>query len=80
MDRRMGGYMTISSRTGKPVWSCMQCHWIHKPKAAKLILEELKKLGADAPTRELQALRFKLWLKLHQGCEPSDLQDHRRLV
>jgi Zn-finger protein len=33
------GKMVTSKRTGKPVWSCMGCSWVHNPKTAKKILE-----------------------------------------
>ncbi len=64
MDRRMGGYMTKSERTGGDVWSCMNCTWIHEPKAAKRILEELKKIIDKATMRDLQILRFKIWMEI----------------
>jgi len=64
MDRRMGGFMTMSKKTGEPVWSCMQCTWIHKPKAAQMIIEGLRKMVDNFTPRDLQILRFKVWMKI----------------
>ncbi|MHC1629006.1 MAG: cysteine-rich small domain-containing protein, partial [Candidatus Nezhaarchaeales archaeon] len=48
---------------GKHVWSCMKCTWIHKPKTAQIILEELKEIIDKATPNDLQILRFKLWMR-----------------
>ena len=42
-----GGYEIISSRTGKPVWSCSDCMLIHSTKNAKKVLEGLLKFSVD---------------------------------
>ncbi len=59
----MGGFMTISKRTGRQVWSCMKCAWIHKPEIAQMILEELRKIIDKVTPYDLQVLRFKVWME-----------------
>lgn len=64
MDKRMGGFMTVSEVMGETVWSCMHCTWIHKPKAAQLILDELKRVSSEITRNGLQILRFNVWMKI----------------
>ncbi|NOZ76182.1 MAG: hypothetical protein GXO65_00575 [Euryarchaeota archaeon] len=44
-DGRTGGKTVTSERTGKPVWSCIDCTWVHEDEVAGKVLEELEKLG-----------------------------------
>ena len=47
-DKSLGEYIT-SSRTGKKVWSCKNCGWIHHKDVAQKVLDQLKNLGVSSP-------------------------------
>lgn len=38
------GRFVIGRRSGKKVWSCKNCGWIHEEKIARAVSEELKSL------------------------------------
>ncbi len=42
LDPATGGRFKKSSRTGRTVWSCIDCHWIHGAKVSRTILEKLR--------------------------------------
>ena len=56
-DTRTGGRWIISSR-GRRVWSCKNCHWIHRPGVAERLEEELRK--GRRSREEMQELRRRL--------------------
>jgi hypothetical protein len=37
----------IQRKDGSKVWSCMNCHWIHKPEEACEVLKEILELTKD---------------------------------
>lgn len=39
------GKFTVSRRSGKKVWSCKSCGWIHERSVAEEVLTELRKSG-----------------------------------
>jgi Zn-finger protein len=41
LDERAGGEYVTSKRTGKEVWSCKGCRWVHDEKVAKEISKEI---------------------------------------
>lgn len=45
-DNLTGGEM-VTTENGKVVWGCKKCTWIHKPKVAKKVLNELLKLNIN---------------------------------
>lgn len=47
LDDLTGGRYVISKRTGRDVWSCKGCDWIHKNDVAAAILPELKKISRE---------------------------------
>ncbi|MEA3402473.1 MAG: cysteine-rich small domain-containing protein [Armatimonadota bacterium] len=47
-DESLGEYV-ISKRTGKQVWSCKRCTWIHRKRVAEQVLETLRGLGVRSP-------------------------------
>ncbi|MCP4763872.1 MAG: hypothetical protein GY870_19025 [archaeon] len=58
-----GGKIVISSTTGKPVWDCSFCILPHKTKNAKLILDDLVKLGPNISSiskKDLINIRLKI--------------------
>lgn len=44
-DGRTGGKTVIGKRSGRPVWSCIDCTWIHKEDVAREVLEGLENMG-----------------------------------
>ena len=53
-DTEVGGEMIIS-RKGEPVWSCMNCHFIHEKGAAEYVHHRLRVMGFDDDT-DLESL------------------------
>lgn len=47
LDSLTGGRYVISRKTGKYVWSCKKCDWIHKKDVAAGISSELEKTSKD---------------------------------
>jgi len=56
-DSSTGGRWIVSSK-GKRVWSCRNCHWIHRREVAERLEEELKK--GERSAEELQELRRRM--------------------
>jgi len=56
-DTSTGGRWIISSK-GKRVWSCKNCHWIHRPEVAERLERELEK--GERSEEEMQELRRRL--------------------
>ena len=46
-DSLTGGKIVIGRFSGRLVWSCENCHWIHHPNVAQRVLEELRILLKD---------------------------------
>lgn len=46
-DISLGKY--IKTKTGKRIWSCEDCNWIHNKEIAKRVLNEIKKLKIKKP-------------------------------
>jgi Zn-finger protein len=46
-DESTGGRYVVSEKTGKDVWSCKNCEWIHKKEVVVKILPELENLSKD---------------------------------
>ncbi len=44
-DDKTGGKYVKSKRNGKDVWSCIDCHWIHKKDISEKVLVKMKKLS-----------------------------------
>ncbi|MEE8358195.1 MAG: cysteine-rich small domain-containing protein [Candidatus Hydrothermarchaeales archaeon] len=44
LDEKTKGKYVASKRTGKGVWSCIDCHWIHKKDVSEMVLEKMKTL------------------------------------
>jgi Zn-finger protein len=57
LDPATGGRYKLSARKGK-VWSCVDCHWVHREKASRAIQEKL--MGKKLSRKELQRLRAEL--------------------
>jgi Zn-finger protein len=61
LDESKGGLWVKNSQTGKTVWSCKGCEWIHEPKIAERVLAELLKVrnkpGAPNRSQLLRILR-----------------------
>ncbi len=47
LDGLTGGRYVASKKTGKEVWSCKRCDWIHKKDVVESILRELEKISED---------------------------------
>jgi len=47
LDGLTGGRYVVSKKTGKEVWSCEKCDWIHKKDVAMAISRELEKTSKD---------------------------------
>jgi Zn-finger protein len=45
LDQQTKGKSIISERTGKEVWSCIDCHLVHENTNPAKIMEEIKSLG-----------------------------------
>lgn len=58
LDDKTGGRTKISSRTGKEVWTCIDCWWIHKGEVANMVAGALD--GADLSREELLAIRRRI--------------------
>jgi len=43
-DDKTGGSLTIGMISGKLVWGCGRCHWIHRPEVALFILKNILKI------------------------------------
>ena len=44
LDPSTGGKWKVSERTGKDVWSCIDCRWVHSGTIPEKVLEGLRKL------------------------------------
>jgi threonine-phosphate decarboxylase len=58
LDGLTGGRYVVSEKTGKDVWSCKKCDWIHKKDVAMKILRELERVSKD-DTKSLLEIRLK---------------------
>ncbi|MGE4275456.1 MAG: cysteine-rich small domain-containing protein, partial [Candidatus Methanomethylophilaceae archaeon] len=47
-DPELGGFV-ISSRTGEQVWSCVDCHLMHRADACRYVAERVDGLGIRDP-------------------------------
>ncbi len=57
-DGLTGGRYVVSKKTGKEVWSCKKCDWIHKKDIVVGILLKLEEIPKDDRKRMLE-LRLK---------------------
>ena len=55
-DSRTGGKIVLGKFSGRLVWSCEDCYWIHIPDVAKQVLERLKSLVNDGVKLERDVL------------------------
>lgn len=64
-DSTTGGRYKKSAKTGRKVWSCIDCHWVHGAKVSRAIREKLreKRLTREA----LACLRTELLEGEHEG-------------
>lgn len=46
-DESTGGRYVVSEKTGKDVWSCKNCEWIHKKEVVERVLAEIEKIEKD---------------------------------
>jgi Zn-finger protein len=53
-DESTGGRFVVSKKTGKDVWSCKKCVWIHKKEVVEAIFPELEKASRDDRKRLLE--------------------------
>ncbi len=63
LDNLTGGRFKISSKTGKRVWSCIACSWIHRGEVSKTVLEEIKKISyniGEIDSEKLKEIRLKI--------------------
>ncbi len=44
LDERTGGKYVTGRRTGKEVWSCKGCRWVHEAGTAREMREEILKI------------------------------------
>ncbi|MFQ5975364.1 MAG: cysteine-rich small domain-containing protein [Candidatus Hydrothermarchaeales archaeon] len=44
LDEKTGGKYIKAKKTGKDVWSCIDCHWVHNKEVSEVILESMKSL------------------------------------
>jgi|TARA_B100001964_G_scaffold245771_1_gene335845 Zn-finger protein len=58
LDSLTGGRQKISSRTGKEVWSCMDCRWNHDPQVANIIFEKL----SEKMLNRKELIRFRSYI------------------
>lgn len=65
LDPATGGRFKKSSRTGRDVWSCMRCNWVHGAKVSRMILEKLREKRLTK--EELARLRKELLEGEHGG-------------
>lgn len=65
LDSLTGGKYKKSSRTGRKVWSCIDCHWVHHGKVSRIILEKLR--DKKPSKRELARIRTELLEGEHEG-------------
>ncbi|NOZ59529.1 MAG: cobyric acid synthase [Euryarchaeota archaeon] len=56
-DTSTGGRWVVSRRSGRRVWSCKYCHWIHRRDAAERVLRELERCGGDRQEARRRAMR-----------------------
>ncbi len=54
-DDRTGGRRKSSSRTGKEVWTCIDCTWVHGKEVAQDLAEAVN--GDNMDRKELLTLR-----------------------
>lgn len=47
LDESTGGRYVVSERTGKDVWSCKKCEWIHKKEVVEAVSLGLDKIQKD---------------------------------
>jgi Zn-finger protein len=47
LDELTGGRHVVSKRTGRDIWSCKRCNWIHKREVVESISGELEKIPED---------------------------------
>lgn len=59
LDAKTGGRYVISKKTGRDVWSCKKCDWIHKKDVSVSVLSELKKISKD-DRKSLLELRLRV--------------------
>lgn len=57
LDGLTGGKFVIGKKTGKKVWSCINCRWIHNIKVSEEALKRIKSLKNRKMTR-LKKLRL----------------------
>jgi len=54
LEGSTGGKSKVSSRTGKDVWSCIDCTWIHDEEIARAVVESIDGISDK---EELLAIR-----------------------
>lgn len=57
-DPATGGKYKKSSRTGKQIWSCLRCRWVHEARVSRMVFEGLR--GKSLGKKELARLRDEL--------------------
>ncbi|MBU2559334.1 hypothetical protein KKA03_00390 [archaeon] len=63
-DESTGGRFVVSEKTGKDVWSCKRCEWIHEKEVVDTILPGLEKTSKD-DRKNLLEIRLN-YLKLNR--------------
>lgn len=57
MDSLTGGRFKISEKTGREVWSCIACTWIHRAEISGAVLNEIKKISHNVDEIDSEKLR-----------------------
>ncbi|MFQ5887491.1 MAG: cysteine-rich small domain-containing protein [Candidatus Hydrothermarchaeales archaeon] len=60
LDDRTGGEYVKSKRNGKDVWSCIDCHWIHKKDVSEKVLKKMKTLPHWSDDTECKKIRLEI--------------------
>ena len=63
LDPETNGKWVRSKKTGEPVWSCAECHWVHDKKAAdklKRIIQDRNQLPDESRFEYLLSIRKEL--------------------
>ncbi len=58
-DSHTQGRFKVSKRTGREVWSCKDCTWIHRREVAQTVLEGMRDVRGESQD-DLSELRSKI--------------------
>ena len=76
-DPEVGGEEIVSPKRGTPVWSCMNCHFIHTRPVAEYVFEKLK--DSDFPDGvDLKGLFADVKSRFLDSCEEFPKRPHKK--